>query len=162
MMWMDADCSKNLGINFGNLNCFYQPDGSGKDGASAQKQLSVTVNHPSMSFNSYGDVQVDIASLYSNPGKPFAVTGTVSSSFVGPLRVALVDISYAGSSDWNSVNNLVKDGSGYTAVMNAGITSGTSWSAQFGGLPESYYHVFIFDGNNQLKGTGLLVSTWKG
>lgn len=142
------------------LWCSNDP-GTGKDGPSAEKSVSVNVSYPQQSYDGSEAVQVNISSLYTNPGKPFTIIGSVSPSVV-PITIALVEIKYAGSTDWGAVSQLVKDGSGYLAVSNSASVSGGNWSASFGGLPEGYYHILIYDASFNLKGSGFLVSTWKG
>jgi hypothetical protein len=57
----------------------------------------------------------------------------------------------------------MKDGSEYQGVSKTVSTVGTGkWIASFGGLPEGYYHVLIYDAEHNLLGTGFMVSTWKG
>ncbi len=148
------------------LWCANDP-GTGKDGPSAEKTLTVNVANPTHVFNGNG-VSVNAGSnavaymavVNVVPNSSFTVSGTASAD--GPLTVVLVEIKYAGSTDWNSVSNLTKDGSGYTAVSNSAPVSGGNWSMSFGGLSEGYYHILIYDASFNLKGSGFLVSTWKG
>lgn len=100
------------------------------------------------------------AAVHVLPDSPFTISGTTSLN--GPLTVALVEIKYAGSTDWNSVGNLLKDGSGFRAVSNSAPVSGGNWTSSFGGLPEGYYHFLIYDESYNLKGSGFLVTTLKG
>ncbi len=139
--------------------CVNDP-GTGKDGPMAEKSVSVYVSYPQLSVS--GSVQVDQTKLYAPPNSGFAISGTATPSS-GMFTVALVDIKYSGDTSWSSVGNLIIDGSGFRAVSNsAHISSSGSWSASFGGLPEGYYHLFIYDASNNLVGTGFWTATWKG
>ncbi|MBI2610333.1 peptidoglycan-binding protein [Candidatus Kaiserbacteria bacterium] len=148
------------------LICTNDP-GTGKDGPSTEKTITVNLTNPTHVFNGSG-VQINsgpnaaayLAAVNVVPGSSFTMSGTASVN--GPLTVVLVEIKYAGGTDWNSVGNLVKDGNGYLAVSNSASISGGGWSAAFGGLPEGYYHILIYDASYNLKGSGFLVSTWKG
>ncbi|MBI2048564.1 MAG: peptidoglycan-binding protein [Parcubacteria group bacterium] len=148
------------------LGCTNDP-GTGKDGPSAEKTVTVYVTNPTHVFNGTG-VQINsgsnaaayMAAVNVAPGNSFTLSGTASVS--GPLTVALVEIKYAGGKDWSSVGNIVKGGSGYLAVSNSASISGGNWSTLFGGLSEGYYHILIYDASFNLVGSGFLTSTSKG
>lgn len=141
--------------------------GTGKDGPSAEKNVTVNVTYPTHVFNGSG-VQINsgpnaaayLAAVNVVPGSSFTMSGTASVN--GPLTVVLVEIKYAGRTDWNAVSQTLKDDNGYRAVSNTAPVSEGTWSASFGGLPEGYYHILIYDASYNLKGSGFLVSTGKG
>jgi len=148
------------------LFCSNDP-GTGKDGPSADRTVTVPVTNPTHVFNGNGvtvhsgpNAVAYMAAVNTTPGNAFTISGTASVN--GPLTVVLVAVKYAGSTDWSSVSQLTKDGSGYLAVSNSAAISGGNWSTSFGGLPEGYYHLLIYDASYNLKGSGFLVSTWKG
>lgn len=148
------------------LICTNDP-GTGKDGPSTEKTITVNITYPTHVFNGSG-VQVNsgpnaaayMAAVNVVPGSSFTMSGTASVN--GPLSVALVEIKYAGSTDWNSIGNILKGGGTYIGTANSASVSGGNWSASFGGLPEGYYHILIYDASYNLKGSGFLVSTSKG
>lgn len=125
-----------------------------------EKTIVVIVSSPTVSYDGSEAVQVNTSSLYARPNAPFTITGSVSPS-VTSIIVALVEIKYAGGTDWNSVGNVMKGGSGYLATSNLASISGGNWSVSFGGLPEGYYHIYMYDASYNLKGSGFMTATWK-
>ena len=135
--------------------------GTGKDGPSADDSLMVTVNYPTISYDGSEAVQVNKTTLAPRPNASFTITGWGSPS-INSITVVLVGIKYADGNDWNSVSNALKDGSGYIGASKTVPISGGTWSASFGGLPEGYYHILIYDGAHNWKGGGFMTATLKG
>lgn len=136
-------------------------DGTGKDGPSADDTLLVTVNYPSVSYDGSEAVQVNKTTLTTQPNTSFTITGSGSPS-ISSITVVLLGIKYSGGTDWNSVGNALKDGSGYIGTSKTIPISGGTWSASFTGLPEGYYHILIYDNAFNWKGRGFMTATTKG
>ena len=103
---------------------------------------------------------IDQASLKVLPSTSFTLTGGTSAKS-GSFIVAIVGPNYSGSTDWNTIGNLLKGGS-YTAMSRTVSLYGAGWTASFGGLLEGYYTALIYDSSYNLLTTGTLWVTAKG
>jgi hypothetical protein len=149
------------------LTCFAPDPGTGKDAPSAQRSVYVDLlqtthifSGSGVSVNASPNAVAYMAAVNVLPGNSFSISGTAAAN--GNLTVALVGVTYTGSKEWYAVSNHLKDGGVHRAVSNTTTAFGGTWSVSFGGLPEAYYHLLIYDASYNLKGSGFLVSTWKG
>ncbi|MCX6715498.1 MAG: hypothetical protein NT077_00590, partial [Candidatus Taylorbacteria bacterium] len=97
------------------------------------------------------------------PGSNFRLSGGTSGT--GTYTVAIVGPNYSGNTDWNTVGNLLKGGSNYTAVSQviSANGDGIGWLASFGGIPtEGYYTVVVYDSSYNILGKATLWVTYKG
>ncbi|GEM_PF-5060501 len=138
----------NVGGYTGNGSCNVTVNVTGAGNTSATVTDTITF-YP-------GDLKV-------MPGSNFRLSGGTSGT--GTYTVAIVGPNYAGNTDWNTVGNLLKGGSDYTAVSKviSANGDGIGWLASFGGIAtEGYYTVVVYDSSYNILGKATLWVTYKG
>lgn len=143
------------------LWCVNDP-GTGKDGLSVTKTLTVNVGGVLPSFTASGNISVNTATLSKTPDTEFIVSGTAGGA-VDELTIVFITNEYNGGTGWSSVSPYLVDGRAYAAVSKTvSVEASGEWNASFGGLSEGNYRMFIYDAEHQLLGSGYFTSTWKG
>ena len=104
-----------------------------------------------------------------SPNTPFTLTGKIPLSAAGvgttlttviigtmPATSAGIVTIFTKNQDWGTVSGLLND-SGYASASHTAQVQGSgAWSASFGGLPEGWYAVLIYDNTHTLVGMAAL------
>ena len=143
--------------------------GSTNGTATCTDTVNVSNSVSTVSPTPVGSATINQNGLIVLPNTGFNLSGNTS-VLSGSLTVAIVGPGYSGSTDWNTIGNLLKGQSSYVVFANSAQVQALAnaqayqvWSASFGGIAgQGSYTVLVYDASGNLLTTGTLMVTYKG